>query len=338
VRVKILTPQEFERQIAKIHTLLEGQAAKVEWNARFPDPDNPLQPRQVDILIERDGQRTMVECRHRSSPQDVTWVEELYGRRASLRASSAIAVSSSGFTQGAQLKAKVLGIILRDFASLTPEEIRAWGKCTRVYLEYIQFGRSEVNIIVPATIVPSLISQDTTFRTGSGGQWPIEGVLKGLADQLRGTQQRQGVARPQVFPKDLYVGGRHIDELIVQAEYHLLQVALLLPVVQVYGHLADDSPVYIERVGTSDFEVVRAPEGAFMIVDLSVVEPIKHAFFQAIVFDMGESVTVRGVGFVGEPRPSIDLLAVTVQVIRRDSGHYLVLMREEGGGPLIVLP
>jgi hypothetical protein len=39
----------------------------------------------------------MVECRQHQSPQDVQWIEELIGRRVSLPADSAIAVSSSGF-------------------------------------------------------------------------------------------------------------------------------------------------------------------------------------------------------------------------------------------------
>ena len=38
------------------------------------------------------------------SPQDVTWIEQLMGRRESLRAGSVIAVSASKFTKETLLK------------------------------------------------------------------------------------------------------------------------------------------------------------------------------------------------------------------------------------------
>src|SRR5437764_13291010 len=96
--------EQFERRIERIHRLLE-QEAVVTWNDRIPDPDNPNQPRQIDITIRPDGKLGMVECRLHKSRQDVKWIEEIIGRRASLRANAAIAVSASGFTDGARAKA-----------------------------------------------------------------------------------------------------------------------------------------------------------------------------------------------------------------------------------------
>ena len=58
------------------------------------------------------------------------------------------AVSSSGFTNGALRKSKALGIIVREFRSLTPSEIADWGKGTRAFVEYVQFGRTEVHLVV----------------------------------------------------------------------------------------------------------------------------------------------------------------------------------------------
>jgi hypothetical protein len=109
----------FERRVERIHRLLEGEDAVVTWNERIPDPDNPSQPRQIDVTIRRPDSFTIVECRLHATPQDVKWIEELIGRRASLRADAVIAVSNSGFTQGAESKAAQFGIILRDFNTLT---------------------------------------------------------------------------------------------------------------------------------------------------------------------------------------------------------------------------
>jgi Restriction endonuclease len=93
--------EAFEQQIHRIHELLEGSGADVTWNDHVPDPDNPSQQRQIDVSIKRDGKLTLVEGRDRQSPQDVTWIEELIERCASLKADATIAVSSSGFTAGA---------------------------------------------------------------------------------------------------------------------------------------------------------------------------------------------------------------------------------------------
>ena len=46
---------KFERQIQIIHQLIEGTGAKVEWNDRIPDPDNPEQARQIDVTIKKNG-------------------------------------------------------------------------------------------------------------------------------------------------------------------------------------------------------------------------------------------------------------------------------------------
>jgi hypothetical protein len=140
-----LKPSEkFEQQIRRIHDLLEQLGSQITWNDRLPDPDNPSQPRQIDVTIRRDGKLTLLECRIHADRQDVKWVEELIGRRLSLRADAVIAVSASGFTEGAILKAKSFGIILRDFSTLTEEEIRSWGHLARVWLTFYEFTRVDL--------------------------------------------------------------------------------------------------------------------------------------------------------------------------------------------------
>lgn len=119
----------FEQQIHRLHELVDGTDAEVTWNDRIPDPDNPKQPRQIDITIRRGDALTIVECRIHQERQDVKWIEELIGRRISLQAASVIAVSASGFTEGAIKKAQAHGIFLRDLEQLTPAEIEQWG-CT----------------------------------------------------------------------------------------------------------------------------------------------------------------------------------------------------------------
>lgn len=106
---------DFEKQITRIHELLEGSNAAVTWNEKIPDPDNPSQPRQIDFTIKNSDSFTIGECRFRKQPEDVKWIEELIGRKISLKADGVIAVSASGFTQGAIKKASAHGVVLRNF-------------------------------------------------------------------------------------------------------------------------------------------------------------------------------------------------------------------------------
>ena len=98
--------KRLERQIELIHQLLESEGSIVKWDDHIPDPDNPSQSRQIDVSIRRDGSLTLIECRLHKEPQDVTWIEELIGRRASLKADAVVAVSASGFMRRSKRSAE----------------------------------------------------------------------------------------------------------------------------------------------------------------------------------------------------------------------------------------
>jgi hypothetical protein len=136
----------FEQQIHRIYELLEDSGAEVTWDDHIPDPDNPVQPRQIDVSIKRNGNLTLVECRQHKSPQDVQWIEGLIGRRVSLGAQSVIAVSSSGFTSGAMAKAKAHGIVLRDLQKLTDTEIANWGQQVVITLYFYEYSDLDVEL------------------------------------------------------------------------------------------------------------------------------------------------------------------------------------------------
>jgi len=146
----------FEQEIHRLHELVDGSAADVTWNDHIPDPDNPQQPRQIDITIRRDGALTIVECRLHKSRQGVKWIEELIGRRSSLRAASAIAVSASGFTRGAIQKAKSFGIFLRDLKELTTRDIEQWGCLIAMRVYYYEFQNLELSLGFAPESIPLL--------------------------------------------------------------------------------------------------------------------------------------------------------------------------------------
>jgi Restriction endonuclease len=132
--------------IRRIYELLEHSGAQVTWNDHVADPDNPSQMRQIDITIKRGEQTTLVECRRHRRPQGVKWVEELIGRRQSLAADGVIAVSSSGFTKGALLKAQRYSVILRDLHRLTDADVQSWGKQIGLTLFFYQYSDLDLSL------------------------------------------------------------------------------------------------------------------------------------------------------------------------------------------------
>jgi hypothetical protein len=152
------TPEAFERQIARIHELLERSDDIVTWNDHIPDPDNPTRRRQIDITVCRDGKLTIIECRLSRTRQNVKWIEEIIGRRQSLGAQTIIAVASAGFTIGAEKKAARYGVMLRDLRQLGDEEITNWGGQTTVILYYYQYSDVRLAIGFAPQSVPNLDS------------------------------------------------------------------------------------------------------------------------------------------------------------------------------------
>jgi hypothetical protein len=145
--------KEFERFVSRIHELVERVGSVISWDAHISDPDSPHIPRQLDVLVERDGKKTDIECRFHSKPQDSKWVEELAGRKESLKVDSIIGVSSSGFYKPAIVKAKRLGVILRDLKNVTEEEIENWGKFSKIRCHFVELISPEFKIFFNPPVV-----------------------------------------------------------------------------------------------------------------------------------------------------------------------------------------
>lgn len=136
-------PEQLEKMVARIHSIIEKPDSIITWNDKIVDPDND-RTRQIDITIKRDNMLTIIECRMHKAPQDVKWIEELIGRRMSLNANAVIGVSSSGFTKGAIAKAIKYGIFLKDLVSLTDDEIEKWGRASKLQLNYLYFEKLNI--------------------------------------------------------------------------------------------------------------------------------------------------------------------------------------------------
>ena len=138
-----------ERRIEDIRAALDASGAEVGWHERAPDGN---QPGQTEIAIKRGGQTTLVALRRQSAPQAAAWIDEVDTERRRQNADAAIAVSSSGFTEGALQKARRAGVMARDLAAVSAEEIKNWGATAPVTLVYFEFRDMEMTITLPRPI------------------------------------------------------------------------------------------------------------------------------------------------------------------------------------------
>ena len=172
----------FEKQIKRIHEVLVQDHGEVTWNDKIPDPDNPKQSRQIDITVRRNDEIIHIECRHHKAKQSSKWIEELIGRKISLEATIMIGVSSSGFTEGAIKKAKKYGIFLCNLSQLTENEVKSWGKKTKIKFLYYQFSNLEICFflesikdLIEEEIQKDIFSKPQQFPDGA--VWPSKSLI-----------------------------------------------------------------------------------------------------------------------------------------------------------------
>lgn len=136
----MLSPKSFEKLISEMIGALRSNGSSVEHNARIVDRDTGIM-RQVDILVRQGDKNLHYECRHHAGVQDVKWIEELIGRKLSLRVDEMIAVSSSGFSAPAIAKARTFSIGMLDMRDVSPDSIQ---DLPSIYCKYLSLS----NLIV----------------------------------------------------------------------------------------------------------------------------------------------------------------------------------------------
>jgi hypothetical protein len=249
-----LKPSEkFEQQIRRLHELLEQPGSEVTWNDHLPDPDNPSQPRQIDVTIKRDGKLTLVECRIHNDRQDVQWIEELIGRRLSFRADAVIAVSASGFTKGAILKAKSFGIILRDFSTLTEEEISAWGHLTCVSLTFHQFREVALTYrFSPDQLGDLNVDQvEESLRSTPNHLYRVLDFVAKLAEEADPPKDMACVLDAEIGEEGLRIANRPVMRIGVHASVLRRETTVRIPSVVAYDAPSVqgiDRQAFVEKV------------------------------------------------------------------------------------------
>jgi hypothetical protein len=272
--------EAFEQQIHRIHELLEGSGADVTWNDHVPDPDNLSQQRQIDVSIKRDGKLTLVECRDRQSPQDVTWIEELIGRRASLKADTTIAVSSSGFTVGALQKAKAYGIIVHDLRRLTDLEIKAWGGQIALTLHFYEYSDLDVSLCFERQSIPKLRMDvvKSEFASYAG----VQSLFNAAAQQIDGFNLLSGEHAGQTVAFGIrlelagfQLSGEPVIQVAFSGKVRLVSRNVFPKAVLAYGEPTEETgarQVNIETFAAGDSSIIHDADRVSILLDLSQEE------------------------------------------------------------------
>jgi hypothetical protein len=285
---------KFERLVERIHQLLEVEGSTVTWNDHIPDPDNPSQPRQIDISIRRDGSLTLVECRIHKQPQDVTWIEELMGRRTSLNADAVIAVSASGFTTTAREKANRHGIHLRDFATLSREEIQSWGRRRTLTLKFCEFTQVTITIRVnqaPKRRAPQLTDAEGKPLNPAVWRLLFHSIMRGL-HQDRWSGAPVNIEAPS--QAKLLVNGAAPASIVIRAKVRRISSRIRLASVVEYADPVT-SMSYAE-VGSYELgasEMIENCDNLAMTIDLSTITIPDNCCFETVTVDAGRVVNMR---------------------------------------------
>jgi hypothetical protein len=327
-----MKPDEFEQQVARIFTTLSAGNEKVIWNDKFPDPDNPTQLRQVDITIRRDDTLTIVECRYHNRPQDVKWVEELYGRRVSLNATSIIGVSSSGFTKGALEKSRRLGVFLRSLTELSDEEINTWGHKTAVELAYIRFGDIFLRIIADDYVIfpKGLLRQG--LRTSNGEEVSLRDLLSNCANMLAQQSVPEGPFSLVFRLKNVVLGYLPVNEVVLSANWQWVFKKVALPSVLVFNNAVEDGSdtTIVERSVVSRSEVHHAIERSVLIVDINDAPPDGCCLLRRVTSLFEKAVKINEVVLIGVGEPSSSECQYQVGIERKSSQAYQNLILKVG--------
>lgn len=300
--VFILTKESdaFEKQIARIHEFLEGANAEVTWNEKIPDPDNSNQTRQIDFTIRNSDSFIIGECRFRKGVEDVTWIEELIGRKISFKADGVIAVSSSGFTEGAIRKAAAHGIILRNFFEITDKELESWGKKTTVKMIFAK--------LMDLTFKFPLNSQNQgpyVFANEDGQKMELLGFLQTIIHQVDDLKPKNN---PTTFgidckPENIFIGAEKLQHLHICGRMEKYEESVSVLSVFCYAkdksNTSKEDSVFVQKLGMAQSEIIGHQDDVSIIIDCSSMNLPINTFLSGFSTDFGRIINMEALELVG---------------------------------------
>lgn len=276
----------FEKLVARI----EQSAAALGRIVRSPDRIRDRATgrlREVDVSIRSSegvsATLVTVECRKRRRAEDVTWVEQLAAKKASIGADRTIAVSAVGFSQSAAKAAAFHGIELRKLTDITADDINRLLQLDLVLFWHRRAALARIAFrwhrdgpwTVPDPAHPDYVlpqgfdPKRPIFRnTDTSHVWSINDLwhqLQATADTHEGVQkfeppQLRTAAFP--YPGNVIVktpdGEKRLGDVFLAVSVWLEDEAVTLEDAKKVEYAADRGAETIQRV---EFASVREPYG-----------------------------------------------------------------------------
>ncbi len=313
---------QFEKMVALIHTLFEKQRAIITWNDKVYGDADPKRERQVDVTVKRDDALLHIECRKHKNPQDVTWIEQLIGRKETLHPDILIAVSSSGFTKGAKQTAIKYGIILRDLLDLTEKEISTWGNKAKVMIGYLRY---EMMSLIFCFDPQDEKSMDIHYLSDYIKNEPLLGQL---LTEFKRSMEKTNLEIDKFYKyclefnaNNMTISRWHIKRIFLIANIKYFHIISNIYQVQVFGNVENeksDREIFIQKMDQAVIEIGRLGENYYSILDLSSITPPENSQFRDIVLDMGKPSRITGLQIIGRKVPNISLNNFKINTVFKD--------------------
>lgn len=278
--------------------------------AKFPDArvESPFsatdiddgESREVDVGIVRTVEGTeiliAVEVRDRKAKEDKMWIEQLITKKQSIGADVLIAVTSSAFSKGAQIKAKKHGILLRRVEDFTTDEIQTL--LDAAYIE-VHAMKPLYSVKFFETYTPFPLNIDihkAGFLNGkTGSVETLPQMVSVCAYSLLGNlvkkipQHDQSLVETyRLLPKQHYLrnGSELIQVKSIDVEIELTKYVNKVPVASYHAYKNDDTD---DLIG----EVVKYGDVSSMAVD----KETELATWDLNLEDLDEGLVLLHIGF-----------------------------------------
>jgi hypothetical protein len=172
--------KEIEELVATIEGLLLPQGFTVAKNPRiYDDHGVPLAEFDIEIRGKLGSADIawLIECRNRpcDGPAPGKWIEQLMGRRGRFNFDKVMAVSTTGFSQGAIECADRFGIALRAVDAIAPE-LTLWLRMRSMTSQERNHILKHVEFVIDAAEPPASV-QAAQSALSAAGDKPLDAPL-----------------------------------------------------------------------------------------------------------------------------------------------------------------
>lgn len=312
--------EDFEKQIARIYELLVQNHADVKWNDKIPDPDNPKQLRQIDITIKDRVSITHIECRSHKKRQNAKWIEELYGRKIGLNVDTYIAVSDSGFTEGAIKKAERFGIFLRNLEQLSDDEIGSWGKKSKIFLSYYQLDDISFCFVFDSIKKLNLKKVASELQNRPEYVDALFNIIKYRLNSQRHFNYPY-CFRFESHANNMKLCGRNVKGAKIQGAVSEVFLEFECPYIAEYVNPHVESNIQIgvvEKADTLNVEIIKSNKLVSVYFDISKAPqaPINAILSGVVKFDFGQPTGVPKFSISGMPEQRVNLNNAEFSIIK----------------------